>query len=90
MGRLFIGVTLFSLLLALFCNAEQDTINTEVIITKADRTVDLSTHLPKVTSTITIENTGKSGVRSFLHAVDPFLKDRLSFIGATVRIGIDL
>lgn len=63
-------------------NAE---INNDIVISKALRTVDLTTHLPKINTRLTVENAGKSSVKSFLFAIDPTLADHLSFIGATIK-----
>lgn len=64
--------------------AASDTINGDIKIVKAVRTVDLTTHLPKINCRLTLENGGKSAVKSFLVAIDPVLVEQLSFIGASV------
>jgi len=67
----------------------QDSINADIVNTKVQRTIDLTTHLAKVSCRITIENAGKTGVRSYLTAIDPILAQNVSFIGATLKSGSD-
>ena len=64
----------------------EDSVNADIVNTKVQRTIDLTTHLAKVSCRITIENTGKTGVRSYLTAVDPVLVQNVSFVGAMVSI----
>ena len=60
-------------------------ISPDLLVVKAARTGDLTTHLPKITTRYTLENTGTSGaIKSFLVALDPVLAEYLSFIGASV------
>jgi len=63
-----------------------DSINADIVNTKVQRTVDLTTHLAKISHRITFENTGKTGIRSYLVAIDPSLASTLSFVGATVSL----
>lgn len=72
------------LLLGLGLVSCEDSINADVVNTRVQRTIDLTTHLVKISSRITVENTGKSGIRSYLIAVEPSLARTLSFVGATV------
>ncbi|XP_053324976.1 dolichyl-diphosphooligosaccharide--protein glycosyltransferase subunit 1 [Spea bombifrons] len=66
---------LFTLVaLASFCRA-QDLINEDV-----KRTVDLSSHLAKVTAEVTLFNPGPGSAHSFLVALEPELADHLAFI----------
>jgi len=67
--------------------AAADVINNDVVVVKALRTVDLTSHLPKISTRLTLENSGKTAVKSILFTIDPNLADNLSFIGASVRIG---
>ena len=48
------------------------------------RTVDLSTHLAKITAEIVLLNQGPSAVQSFIIAVEEDLAPHLAFIGASV------
>lgn len=74
----------FSTFLALTCSVNQDVIDTNLVNSKVERTIDLTTHLPKVTSVITLENTGSSSVKSFLVVVDASLKDYVAVVTALV------
>ncbi|XP_029989485.1 dolichyl-diphosphooligosaccharide--protein glycosyltransferase subunit 1 [Sphaeramia orbicularis] len=49
------------------------------------RTVDLSTHLAKITAEIVLSNQGPGAVQSFILAVDPELAPHLAYIGALVK-----
>ncbi|XP_058488644.1 dolichyl-diphosphooligosaccharide--protein glycosyltransferase subunit 1 [Solea solea] len=49
------------------------------------RTVDLSSHLAKITAEIVLSNKGHSGVQSFVLAVEEDLVPHLAYIGASVK-----
>ncbi|XP_040060308.1 dolichyl-diphosphooligosaccharide--protein glycosyltransferase subunit 1 [Gasterosteus aculeatus] len=49
------------------------------------RTVDLGSHLAKITAEIVLSNQGNSAVHSFLLAVEPDLAPHLAYIGASVK-----
>ncbi|XP_037346875.1 dolichyl-diphosphooligosaccharide--protein glycosyltransferase subunit 1 [Pungitius pungitius] len=49
------------------------------------RTVDLGSHLAKITAEIVLSNQGHSAVHSFLLAVEPDLAPHLAYIGASVK-----
>uniref|UniRef100_A0A3Q2E1R4 Dolichyl-diphosphooligosaccharide--protein glycosyltransferase subunit 1 n=1 Tax=Cyprinodon variegatus TaxID=28743 RepID=A0A3Q2E1R4_CYPVA len=49
------------------------------------RTVDLSTHLAKITAEILLSNQGQSSVQSFILAVDAELAPHMAYIGASVK-----
>lgn len=68
------------------CKTNQDTIDTSIVVSKVERKIDIASHLVKVSSSLTVENTGRSSVKSFLFAVEPALQDKLSYLGASVRI----
>lgn len=48
------------------------------------RTVDLSTHLAKITAEIVLSNQGHSAVQSFVLPVEADLAPHLAYIGASV------
>lgn len=48
------------------------------------RTVDLSTHLAKITAEIVLSNQGSSAAHSFILAVEADLVPNLAYIGASV------
>lgn len=54
----------------------QDLVNEDV-----KRTVDLSSHLAKVTAEVTISNPGPGSVHSFILALEPELGSRLAYLG---------
>ena len=85
MGHFKTTLLLFASIFSIAFCASSDTINSAIVNKRVQRNVDLSSHLPKITTSITLENTGTSAVKSFLFAVEPALKDHLSYIGAVVR-----
>merc|ERR1712179_136316 len=54
-----------------------------LIISGLDRTIDLTTQLVKIHHKISLENSGKSPVKSMIFAVEKGLKDHVAFRGAT-------
>jgi oligosaccharyltransferase complex subunit alpha (ribophorin I) len=65
--------------------ASQQLINKNV-----ERTIDLTSQLVKITSTITLENTGKETVRTFLVALEPETVGNLSYISVKDSLKEDL
>ena len=63
----------------------KDSISSSIVISKADRKLDISSHLVKLGSALTVENTGKTSIKSFVYAIDPTLQSYLSFIGASLK-----
>lgn len=49
------------------------------------RTLDLSTHLAKISTEILLANPGDSAAQSFTLALEPELAPHLAYIGASVR-----
>ncbi|BFZ08868.1 hypothetical protein BsWGS_11907 [Bradybaena similaris] len=68
-----------------FCKVNQDTIDGNIVNAKVERKLDISSHLLKTVTSITLTNKGSSAVRHFLFAVDPTLKDNLSYISAAIK-----
>uniref|UniRef100_A0A4W3JWC4 Dolichyl-diphosphooligosaccharide--protein glycosyltransferase subunit 1 n=1 Tax=Callorhinchus milii TaxID=7868 RepID=A0A4W3JWC4_CALMI len=48
------------------------------------RTIDLGTHLAKISTDVTLSNSGHSAAASFLLAVQPGLESHLAYLGVTV------
>ena len=63
-----------------------DSVNSNIVNENVKRVIDISTHLVRITSTIVIENTGKSPISTYVYTIDNGLSDQLSFIKATVSI----
>lgn len=76
----------FVLLLSCVGALAIDAVNKDLIVTNADRTIDLASQLVKINSKLTISNSGQSAIKSFHFTVDDELVDKLVFIGATVII----
>ncbi|CAC5410160.1 OST1 [Mytilus coruscus] len=85
MDRLFVYLSLLCCILIVRCNVNNDSINPSIVIIKAERKVDISSHLVKSASSLTVENTGKVAVKSFLYSIEPSLQKYLSFIGASIK-----
>ncbi|XP_047520121.1 dolichyl-diphosphooligosaccharide--protein glycosyltransferase subunit 1 [Pieris napi] len=58
-----------------------DTVSSDIKIKNVDRIIDCSSQLVKTTSKITLENSGKAPIKSFLLAIENVLKDHISFLG---------
>lgn len=78
--------TLFVSICLLYVVSSRDSVNNDVVNAIVKRKIDISTQLVRITSTITIENTGKSPIASYLFTVDNELESQLSYIKATVNI----
>jgi oligosaccharyltransferase complex subunit alpha (ribophorin I) len=76
----FRSLIIFSLFL--FYVVSSETINSGLVNKNVDTTIDIASQLAKISSKINLENTGKSSVRSFLIAIDPKIKNTLSYISA--------
>ncbi|KAL0901894.1 hypothetical protein ABMA27_007045 [Loxostege sticticalis] len=81
----------FILFIAINCaSVNVDNISSDVKFKNVDRTIDLSSQLVKISQKITLENSGKSPVKSFLVAVEASSKNNLAYIGAKDSSGKDL
>jgi len=83
MNFLYVGALLFC---GLHLIAADDAVSADIVNTRVQRTVDLTTHLPKVNSRITVENAGKTTVRQYLLLIDPNLASNVSFVGVSVAL----
>lgn len=76
------------LLISCWANAES---NADLVNTKVDRTLDMTTHLVYVKNVITVENKATSGaLKSYTFVVEPLHARNVAFIGAKVCIFIKL
>lgn len=57
---------------------------TGLVNDEVKRTVDLSTHLAKISAEIVLSNEGDSAVSSFVVALEPELAAHLAYFGASV------
>lgn len=73
------------LLLALLLAAVSAQVSAEMLNEDVKRTVDLGTHLAKITTEIVMSNQGHSAVHSFILAVEADLAPHLAHIGASVK-----
>lgn len=74
---------IFLVYVATICGSVNvDTVSSGINIKNVERTIDISSQLVKITSKVTLENTGKSPVKNFLLAVENSGKENLAFIGA--------
>lgn len=78
-------IMLLFCLLSIFAHTiSSEVINPEIVIRNVDRQIDVSSQLAKIICKLTVENAGKSPVKSVLYAVEPQFKQLVSFIGAQV------
>ena len=64
------------------------TINDKIVISKAERAIDISSQIAKVNAELTLENTGSEACRSFLVAVSPKQADHVAYFSATVSYSV--
>ncbi|CAG9862983.1 unnamed protein product [Phyllotreta striolata] len=69
----------FLLLLATAFAAEE--VNTYLIFKNVDRSIDLTSQLVKITSTITLENAGKDAIKNFLVVDEPKANGKVAYRG---------
>jgi hypothetical protein len=62
-----------------------DSANKDLVVTSADRSIDLASQLAKINTKLTFTNGGQGTVKSIHYTVDPSVADKVAFIGATVR-----
>ncbi|XP_075992622.1 dolichyl-diphosphooligosaccharide--protein glycosyltransferase subunit 1 [Anticarsia gemmatalis] len=83
MAKLRFSFIIFIVYLLVKCeSATVDNISSDIKIKNVDRTIDISSQLVKITSKITLENTGGSPVKSFLLAAEDNAKNNIAFFGA--------
>jgi len=73
-----------ALVLALLALSTADTINRDIVNKKIERKIDISTQLVKISSKVTLENTGSASVKSFLLPLTKAEKEHLSYVNAQV------
>lgn len=75
-------LAVFSLLLAIVFVTGQDQDN--LVNTNVDRVLDLVSHIPKETITVTIENRGNKATRFYDYLVEPQRVNDVAYVGAVV------
>jgi oligosaccharyltransferase complex subunit alpha (ribophorin I) len=77
-------VLLFAFLLTVISLTNADS-NADLVNTKVERTIDLTTHLVRINHAITVENKAASGaLKSYTFTVEPLQAKNLAYIGAQV------
>ncbi len=61
-----------------------DSVNSDVTVTEATRTIDLTSQLVKETVALTLQNGGSGAVKTVHFAVQKEVADKVVFVGATV------
>ncbi|XP_076124119.1 dolichyl-diphosphooligosaccharide--protein glycosyltransferase subunit 1 [Alosa pseudoharengus] len=69
----------------LICGLYRAEAATGLVNDEVKRTVDLSTHLAKISTEIILSNEGDTAVSSFVVALEPELAPHLAYIGASVK-----
>jgi hypothetical protein len=59
--------------------------NADIINKDVRRTIDLTTHLVKISNLITVENQGSQPLASYTFVVEPSQADNLAYLSAKVR-----
>jgi hypothetical protein len=66
-----------------FINADS---NADLVNAKVERTIDLTSHLARLSHVIAVENKASSGsLKSYTFTVEPAFAKNVAFIGARVR-----
>lgn len=58
----------------------------DLVIKSAERTVDITSQLVKITHRLTLSNTGKSSLKSFDFLIEPKAHEHLSYFKAQVIV----
>jgi len=61
--------------------------NGDLVFDKVKRTIDISTHLVKISSVATVRNEGDSVAQSVTFSTDPLLLKHLAAVSANVKVG---
>ena len=72
------------LLLAGVKSAAVETVNADVVVDSAERSIDIASQLVKINTKLTLTNNGKGAISGFHYGLDEAAKGKLAFIGATV------
>ena len=59
-------------------------IDSNLLNVDVKRTIDITSHLPKISFVAKIENAGSSAISSYLLAIEADLASHLSYVGALV------
>lgn len=73
---------LLALVCALLATAATAESNADVLNAKVERTVDLTSHLARISYLITIENKGASPLTAYTFAVEPSASANVAYVGA--------
>ncbi|XP_015124677.1 dolichyl-diphosphooligosaccharide--protein glycosyltransferase subunit 1 [Diachasma alloeum] len=82
--------SLISLVLTVFLSSVTiilalEELNTGILLKNVDRTIDLQSHLTKITTKLVVENIGKSPIKHFYFGIEPHKRAGLSYISAHTR-----
>ncbi len=80
-----IRLSVFCVLLAIVFVTGQEQDN--LVNTNVDRTLDLVSHIPKETISVTIENRGAKATRYYDYYVEPQHVNDVAYVGAAVSGG---
>ena len=72
------------------CHGAVETVNADVVVDSAERTIDVASQLVKMTTKLTLSNNGKGAITGFHYGLEESVKSKLVFIGATVRFHLRL
>ena len=83
--KILLALPIIGLALGLVRGAVE-TVNSEVVVDSVERHIDLTSQLVKINAKIKLSNNGPGAIKSFHYAVDANAKEKLAFIGATVKL----
>ncbi|GAB1598881.1 dolichyl-diphosphooligosaccharide--protein glycosyltransferase subunit 1-like [Argonauta hians] len=81
----YVCLLLVSLVALHSVEAELEPVNSDLVLNKVERGMDVSSHLIKISNSLVIENTGKTTANHFVYLLDPFLQNHEAYIGATLK-----
>lgn len=87
----YLGILSFAfiaiLLLTVVGAYDIDSISKDIVNQKVERKIDLTSQLVKISTKVTLENTGKTDVTTFLISLEPSQKEGLSFLDVQLTGG---
>ena len=88
MQKFCVEVFVLAALLSTCCSAGDATVNGGLVITRADRVIDLTSHIVRITTKMTVENAGAKAADHVHFAVDSSHASQMAYIGASVRYSL--
>lgn len=84
MARFYVESFVLVALLSTCCVSGDSNVNGDLVLSKVERAINLESHLVKITTKVTVENSGTKAVDHFHFAVDSAHVSHLAYIAALV------